>query len=163
MTELNRRSQIAANRRNNRTKRELPLLAAQDAIPADMLTTPDAQAIRLENQAKSNEAYFARLKQFDADCAIEAERLREFCRSYLDRNGFVALEARARYTEHLGSVYRLDFWSREASRLEPSLCPHAKNDHVICRAIGHDRCPICGSAVRLVADEEPRDQQLTLL
>lgn len=163
MTDLSRRSQMAAKRRNNRTRRELPLLAAQDAIPADLLTTPEAQAVRLEKQAKSNEAYFAKLKQFDEDCAAEAERLRAFCQSYLDRDGFMVLSARARYVERLGSVYRLDFWSREASRLEPSLCPHAKNDHVICRVLGHDRCPICGSAVRLAADEEPRDQQLTLL
>lgn len=163
MTELNRRSQVAANRRNNRTKRELPLLAAQDAIPGDMLTSVDAQLERLERQTVANEAYFARLKQFDIECAAEAERLREFCRAYLDRDGFAALESRARYTERLGAVYRLDFWSREASRLEPGLCPHAKDDHAICQALGHDKCPICGSTVRLMADEEPRDQQLTLL
>lgn len=154
--EIDKRSQLATNRRNNRTRRELPLLAAQDAIPADMLTTADAQAVRLERQAESNEAYFARLKQFDSECAAEAERLREFCRSYLDSEGFAALEARARYADHLGSVYRLDFWSREAARLEPSLCPHAKDDHEVCKALGHDRCPICLSAVTL--DDKAKDQ-----
>ena len=161
--EIEKRSQIAAKKRNNRTRRELPLLAAQDAIPADMLTTPDAQRERLERQADSNEAYFARLKQFDNECALEAVRLREFCRSHLDADGFAALESHARYTEHLGSVYQVDFWSREAARLEPSLCPHAKNDHEVCRALGHDRCPVCLSAVELADRADDKSSQLSWL
>lgn len=161
--EIEKRSKIAAKKRNNRTRRELPLLAAQDAIPAEMLTTPDAQRERLEHQIDQNVAYFAKLKQFDEQCAAEAERLREFCRSYLDRDGFTVLEARARYTEHLGSVYRLDFWSREAARLEPSLCPHAKNDHEVCRALGHDRCPVCLSAVELADRADDKSSQLSWL
>lgn len=156
--EIEKRARVAAKRRNNRTRRELPLLDAQNAIPADMLTTPDAQAVRLEKQAESNEAYFAKLKLFDEQCAVEAERLREFCRSYLDRDGFMVLVSRARYTEHMGSVYRLDFWSREAARLEPSLCPHAKNDHEVCRALEHDRCPICGSVVGVEKDKTQATQ-----
>jgi len=160
MDNLNKRSQMAAKRRNNRTRRELPLLAAQEAIPADMLTTPEQQAQRLEHIADYLVGYRAGLDAFDQECEEKATRMREFCRSYLDREGFAALEARARYTDHAGPVYRSDFWGREAARLEPSLCPHAADDHAICRALEHERCPICGRTVRQDAKAEPRVRQL---
>ncbi len=163
MIDLAHRSQIAAKRRNNRTRRELPLLAAQDAIPADMLTTPEAQAVRLEHIADFLVGYRTGLDAFDAECEVKATAMREFCRTHLDDAGFAALEARSRYTLHLGAVYRLDFWHHEAARLEPSLCPHAKNNHEVCRALDHEHCPICGCVVALEAKEEPKMQQLTLL
>lgn len=156
---IEERSLLAANRRNNRTQRELPLLTAQGAIPTDMLTTPAAQQERLERQESVNDAYFARLRQFNEECEIEAQRLREFCRSHLDRDGFSVLETRARYTEHLEPVYRLDYWSRAAARLEPSLCPHAKNDHEVCRILEHECCPICGVILEI---SKADSQQLSL-
>lgn len=161
--EIEKRSQIAAKKRNNRTRRELPLLAAQDAIPADMLTTPDAQRERLERIANYLVGYRAGLDAFDQDCAARAATLREFCRLHLDADGFAALEARTQCIRNYDAVYQVDFWSREAARLEPSLCPHAKNDHEVCRALGHDRCPVCLSAVELADRADDKSSQLSWL
>lgn len=156
--DLQTRSARAAKMRNKRTRRDLPLLDAQNAIPADWLTTPEAQQDRLERQTIFNEEYFARIRDMDEFFRQKGERCRELCRNYLDVDGFAVLEAGARFIAQSPPVYAADYWGNKLAALDPAFCPHAENDHIIFRVSG-DKCPICGIAFQV--DPPTEEKQMS--
>lgn len=137
-------AQRATKKRNNRTRRELPLLAAIDAIPVEWLTTEDAQKTRIERQHKGSEEWFKEFDRRRAEERLLAERLKAEVRELVDdEERFGELVRGMRHIEHCGPEYHLDYWRRTLARLDPKYCPHYKNDHQVCRILEHDICPVC--------------------
>jgi hypothetical protein len=159
--DLQSRAARAAKKRNNRTRRALPLLDAQSAIPADWLTTPDAQLIRIERQLAWNDGYWERFQQAERERAEEATRLREIARSLVSPEAYAELEQNARYFDGYSPVYALDYWHNALAKINPVYCPHYATDHYVSRLSGDDHCPICGMRIELPARQESAENQMS--
>lgn len=155
--DLQTRAARAAKKRNNKTRRALPLLDAQNAIPADWLTTPAVQLTRIERQSAWNVDYFARLAQAEHQRAEEAARLREITRSLVSPEAFADLEHGANYFSDYSPVYALDYWHNALAKINPVYCPHYQTDHYVSRIWRDDHCPICG--MRLETPEQPESDE----
>lgn len=160
MMDITTRAARAAKKRNNKTRRALPLLDAQNAIPADWMTTPEVQLTRIERQLAWNDGYWERFQQAEQQRAADAARLREITREKVTPKAFEALEYEARFTAHLSPVYALDYWRRTLARLDPSYCPHVERKHAWMN-LTYDHCPICGIELEIPAVEHPADQQMS--
>lgn len=102
----------AAKKRNNRMRRELPLLAAMDAIPGDWLTTEDAQKARIERQRANFKDWWTAFEEAEKQRALLAERCKAECHELASEEQFEEMVRDARHTQHLSPVYALDYWSR---------------------------------------------------
>lgn len=140
--DINAIAKRAATKRNNKTKRELPLLAAMDAIPNDWLTTPDEQQARIERQHAESAAKFQEMERDDDERAIQAARFKSIVQSLLSEDQFANVERSAQHIAHLPAVYALDYWRGVLAKIDPQYCPHAQNGHAIFR--DGRKCPICG-------------------
>jgi hypothetical protein len=141
--DITTRAVRAANKRNRKTRASLPLLDAQQAIPSDWLTTPDAQRVRLERQSVLNVDYFERLAQAEREETDEAARLHEIARHLVSPERFAELEYGMRYIADYPSVYALDYWHNALAKINPVYCPHYPTDHYVSRILGDSHCPIC--------------------
>lgn len=140
--DINAIAKRAAAKRNNRIKRELPLLDAMDAIPSDWLTTQAEQQARIERQHAEANAKFEEMKRDDEARGIQAARFRSIVQGLLSEEQFSIAEKSAQHTAHLPAVYALDYWRGVLAKIDPQYCPHAKDGHAIFR--DGRKCPICG-------------------
>ena len=109
--ELQQIAKRAATKRNNRVKRELPLLAATDAIPAEFFTTQEEQQARIEKQRDQFEVWWEGLKELDQDFLRRAAAYREAISKLVTAGELAALDEQAdRPWRKRNPTYLADFW-----------------------------------------------------
>lgn len=121
---IEQRAQRAAKRRNNKTARDLPLLAAMDAIPADMLTTVEEQAARIEKWDRFNEVYGEKLEQHERETSERALTLREEFRKIASAEMFEQMDHEynlclIRWPAYQQACYRADYWWCRIREIDP--------------------------------------------
>lgn len=155
--DLDKSAARAVKRRNNRTRRELPLLAAADAIPEDMLTSETVQKERIARQRKAFEVWWADFERRREEYRQLALRYRAECQELVDEETFAQLDAH-QPAAHLDPVYSLDYWHRQAAKIDPRYCPMLKDGHINVRWFEPRPCPICGVMVAPYPREDLPEQ-----
>lgn len=140
-------AQRATKKRNNRLRKELPLLAPALQPGGQLeswLTNEEMQKARIERQHQEAEAWWEQFKKDEAERRYLAERIKAEVRELVDdEERFEELVLGMRHIEHCGPEYHLDYWRRQLARLDPKYCVHFKNGHQVSRALGHSICPVC--------------------
>lgn len=101
----------AATKRNNKTAKELPLLALTGTIPSEFLTTSDEQQARIESQRADFEIWWAGLLELDRDFLRRAEQYRAELAGMITLAELIALDIAANqpWRKRI-PVYLADFW-----------------------------------------------------
>jgi hypothetical protein len=108
---LEQRAKRAAARKNNQTRKQLPLFFAGEVEPQCLLTNPAREAERLQACDQQADLYFAVREAWAAEKTAEAERMRQTVIYYLGMNVVEQLDKdRKRYPPT--HEYSLDFWRK---------------------------------------------------
>lgn len=144
-------AQRATKKRNNKLRKELPLLATALQPGGQLeswLTTEEAQKERIERQHQNFNEWWKQFENQQEENRMLAERMKAEVRELVDdEERFGVLVRGMRHIEHCGAEYHLDYWHRVLARLDPKYCPHYQNGHQVSRALGHDTCPVCGASL----------------
>lgn len=107
--DMDARTRRAVSRRNNQTRRDLPLFDAMDAIPNDWLTDEAEQRERLYRQEARARVYLRDLHRLRIWHASLAARWRECAKRWYTPEQIAALDAR-RARLPRDPVYAAEFW-----------------------------------------------------
>jgi len=114
----------AATKRNNRARREMPLLAATGTIPDEMLTTPEAEQTRIIRQREQWDLHRQWMGKKDVEMDERARRMREVMMGLVDEVKFEEMDRKfRRLVEHWGAfksaAYRADYWWTLMRKIAP--------------------------------------------
>lgn len=116
------RVRLAVTRKNNKVRRDLPLLAEADAIPDDWLTDEEQQRERLYRLDARTVRHLRELDRLRIWHASLAARWREAAKRFYSPEQIAALDAR-RARLPRDPMYAADFWRHrlwEAGGYSPS-------------------------------------------
>jgi hypothetical protein len=108
---LEQRAQRAATRKNNQTKKQLPLFFSGKSEPQDLLTDPGKEAKRLQACDQQADLYFAVREARAAEKTAEAELMRQNVIYHLGTDVVAQLDTvREQYPPT--HEYSLSFWRK---------------------------------------------------
>ena len=121
---LDQRAARITTKRNNQTKRALPLLAATNSIPAEMLTSQEEQRVRLIRMGVKMDEYFKRLEAYNQQTALRAEHLRQVVSEIMPADQFSRVDALFQqrletWRAYQQPAYRADFWWCQLKEIDP--------------------------------------------
>ncbi len=147
MLTFDERVKRRVNRKNNRLRKQYPLLAAElqsDGALADWLVTEQQAASDLADIIQSKDAMLARVAAHDARCEASGLILRSLTAAVIDQPTLAMLDAQ-RKKRPIAGVYTHEFWFARLRTYRiheaQARCEHL-NSHPLF-AEWHDRCPRC--------------------
>jgi hypothetical protein len=169
---LDQLARRAANRRNNRLRKELPLFAAlmtADGPMVNWLTSPTEQKERIERQHNEARKMVERWEIFESEFKRRGDKRRAIVAQHVDPETLAALDAYYQKTcGHLGPQYWADYWWGKEVEFAPERaqanCPNGHMHKGF--SSWHRNCPTCGvplPAHLVTAEEAAKTGQLTLL
>lgn len=130
---LEQRAKRAATRKNNQTKKQLPLFFSGEAEPQDLLTDPGKEAKRLHAEDQKTDQYFAILEAHAAEKTAEAELMRQTLIFYLGPEVVEQLD-QVRKIYPASHEYSNEFWHRFVGHP-----PYAVDVHAVSACLAEHR------------------------